>query len=568
MRLVRPGVVSGEFADSESAEQLRAQLAARDEVIEALRQLVASLEGKASALESALVNHATELELLRRKLYGTKSERSNTAEFQLLLEGIFGESAVLQKHLDDAKSELDAKSAGGSGAGPKGGASERPKPTGRRNLAASKLERVTVELTDAKLAAEGRVVGWDESYQLLYVRGGFRVLVKRTARYEVDRQGEKSVVRVEPAHTLFPRSLCHTSVFAWLAVEKFGLGVPFYRLEQHLAAEEESLDRGTMCRYMEDLGTALRDTVVAAMFDDARANCRVLSTDATGAAIQPDQATPGGRKQACKKGHFFTIVADRDHVLYHYTPTHSSDAVRQLFKGFGGLLQSDASAVYDILERGPPELSDERLVLVGCWAHARRYFFEAAVTKHAAAIEGLRRIQEMYRAEEPLAKLSPSQRKAARAKVLAPLIDDFFRWVDEQRRAESGRNLFTRALGYAANQEQELRRVLQDGRLALDNTRSERALRTIVVGRKNWLFYGSDVHAECAAAIFTVIASCRLHGLDPLDYLTGLLRLLPFWPKERYVELSPLHWRATSARLDATQLAAHLGDVDVPPPVG
>lgn len=229
-------------------------------------------------------------------------------------------------------------------------------------------------------------------------------------------------------------------------------------------------------------------------------------------------------------------------------------------------MQSDASAVYDILERGPPKTTDDGLTLVGCWAHCRRYFFEAAVTKHAGAVEGLRRIQEIYRTAEPFAKLPPIQRKDARAKALGPLIDDFFVWVAERRRNEPGRTLFTRALGYATNQEAELRRVLSDGRLALDNTRSERALRTIVVGRKNWLFYGSDVHAQAAAAIFTLVASCRLHRLDPLDYLTALLRVLPYWPDDRYIELAPKSWAATRALLDDAELELPLGDITVPPP--
>ena len=92
----------------------------------------------------------------------------------------------------------------------------------------------------------------------------------------------------------------------------------------------------------------------------------------------------------------------------------------------------------------------------------------------------------------------------------------------------------------------------------LDNTRSERALRKIVVGRKAWMFYGSDTHAEAAAAIFSIIASCRLHRLDPFAYLDELLRVLPYWPRERYLELSPKQWSATRARLRPEELAAPL----------
>ncbi len=130
--------------------------------------------------------------------------------------------------------------------------------------------------------------------------------------------------------------------------------------------------------------------------------------------------------------------------------------------------------------------------------------------------------------------------------------------------AISGRNLATRALGYASNQEHELRRVLDDPRLPLDNTRSERSLRKIVVGRKAWMFYGSDAHAQSAAALFTLIASCRLHQIDPEQYLTEVLRLLPYWPPERYLELAPKLWCATRAKLDPRELEQPLAAFVVP----
>ena len=101
--------------------------------------------------------------------------------------------------------------------------------------------------------------------------------------------------------------------------------------------------------------------------------------------------------------------------------------------------------------------------------------------------------------------------------------------------------------------------------VVLVNTRSERALRTIVVGRKNWMFYGSDVHAQAAAAIFSILASCRLHKLEPWKYLDEVLRLLPYWPASRYIELAPKNWAATRARLDPSELDGPLGIFSIPP---
>ncbi|MCC6645713.1 MAG: IS66 family transposase, partial [Polyangiaceae bacterium] len=222
-----------------------------------------------------------------------------------------------------------------------------------------------------------------------------------------------------------------------------------------------------------------------------------------------------------------TIVADCDHILFAYTEKHTQEAVAKLFHGFRGLLQSDASSVYDILERGPPGLDVDELMLVGCWAHCRRCFFEAAICKYAIGVEGVTRIGAMYHQDNKLKKLPPVQRKAMRQQSVSPLIDLFFEWARDAMRLAPTRTHAARALGYALNQEQELRRVLLDGRLPMDDTRSERALRKVVVGRKNWMFYGSDTHAEAAAAWFTIIASCRLHKIDPEVYLDELVRVLP-----------------------------------------
>lgn len=439
----------------------------------------------------------------------------------------------------------------------------RPKPKGRRDLSLSQLPQVVVELTDPGLAAKGRLIGFDESRQLIRQQAAWKVLVRRVAKYEVPAEDGPTVARVTPPATLFPRAMLHTSAIAWLAVEKFVLGVPHYRLEKHLADEGVALDRSTMSRSMEELGGILGSTIVHAMLEHARATCTVLSTDATGAAIQPG-ARDGGAKRPCKKGHFFTIIAGCDHVLFEYASEHTSNVVARMFDGFEGFLQTDASSVYDILERGPPK-EDAPITLVGCWAHCRRYFFEAAITKHASGVIGLERIRAMYRLEESFGACPPSERKRMRAEKLTPLIDDFFAWVKQTRRGMVTRDLAARALGYAENQENELRRVLLDGRLPLDNNRSERALRRIVVGRKNWLFYGSDVHAQAAAAIFSIIASCRLHRLDPWAYLSEVLRALPYWPRDRYVELAPLNWATTRARLDPADLASPLTIVAVPP---
>ena len=531
---------------------LQAELVARE----------AEMAAKLASLEDTVTNLAHENALLKRRLYGNRTERSRTSELQLALGDLLAGEAALQKELDDAVGKVQ----GAVDPDPKP-TKPRPAPKGRRSLLLSKLPRIVIEVLHEEHEANGcRRIGFEDSSQIMFRRGGYALLIKRVAKYEVIRDGEATVEATPSPPTLFPRALLHTSMIAHVLTSKFALGVPHYRLEQALADQGLDLDRSTMSRYVEHAGNALGATIVHAMWQHALAHAQVISTDATGALIQPAKAKDG-RRQACKKGHFFTAVVDCDAVLFAYTEAHTSAFVQGLFGRFRGYLQADASNVYDILERGPPKDSEDGVRLVGCFAHLRRYFFEAAICRYPVGLQGLLRIRAIYAADRVLRRASPAERTAHRAQHVRPLVDDFFTWVHAAKAVTPGRNLATKALGYAANQEAELRRVLDDGHLPLDNTRAERALRKIVVGRKAWMFYGSDTHAEAAAAIFSLIASCRLHGLDPFQYLDEILRVVPVWPRERFLELAPQFWRATRAQLDPDELAAPLSVVDVPPPL-
>ena len=522
-------------------------------------------ETEVGSLRETVVSLTQENQLLRRRLFGNKTERTQTSELQLALGSLLDEEKQLQKQLDEAVSSAAAAGQDGDGTSSRPTEKAKAKPKGRRDLLASGLPQVPLEILDPELEKTAKRIGFERSLHLMHIRGGFKVLVKLTAKYEVASKDGPTVLGVEAPKTLFPRGILHSSAVAHIVVQKFALGVPHYRLEQHLEDQGVQLGRGMMCRYVEEAGNALGATVVHAMWQDAIENGCIISTDATSALVQPVKSRGEGEpRQACKKAHFFTAVVDADHVLFAYAERHTQAFVQKLFQGFNGFLQCDAHSVYDILERGPPRQDDEGISLVGCWAHCRRYFFEAAICKYPIGIQGLMRIRAIYAADDAFGRVPPAKRKLLRAEHVRPLMESFFEWVEQARATAHGRDLATKALGYAFNQQQQLLRVLEDGRLPLDNTRSERSLRKIVVGRKNWMFYGSDTHAESAAAVFSIIASCRLHALDPQQYLDEVLRLLPYWPKERYLELAPNRWASTRAKLRADELAAPMGAFTIP----
>src|SRR5262249_21991309 len=218
------------------------------------------------------------------------------------------------------------------------------------------------------------------------------------------------------------------------------------------------------------------------------------------------------------------------------------------FKGFTGYIQADAHCIYDALFRGEAVADgDKPPDEVACWSHCRRRMWEAAVTvKEPAAREGLLRIRALFKLEEDWAGLAPRQRHERRQRIARPMLDDFFAWAEAVfERVRGVRGPVASAFGYAIRQRDALRRYLDDGRLRLDNNASERELRSIATGRQAWLFMGSDDHAQAAANVFSLVASCRLHGLDVESYFTDVIRVMPYWPRDRYLELAPKYWART-----------------------
>jgi transposase len=541
---------------------------------EALRRRVAELEAMVRSLtaERDKVRRAYEqlkehLELLRRRIFVAKAERVDVAQLELEFAETQAELEKLARALSpDTETESDEAAAAGEPSPP---ATSPPAPKGRRNLGAQTMIEERVEICDPALEGHAERIGFEESFRLGYRRGGpVRIVVAR-ATYKgpaEDDTKQASLVTAEKPKELFRRGLLAPSFVAHILVAKYRFGIPFTRLSKMLAADGVALDDGTMCRYAEEAGASI-GAIVEASAAEARATAFCLATDATGVAIRPEPLATGGR-QACKKGHFFVVLADRDHIFFEYAPKHTSKAVCDLFRGFGGYVLADAHCVYDALYRGDARRSphDESPTEVGCWAHLRRKFWEAAVTtKEAPSREGLLRIRMLFELDAGWAALAPAQRHDKRQKAARPLVDAFFTWARDQH-ASLGqmRSLLASALGYAVRQETALRRYLGDGRLPMTNNASERALRTIAVGRKNWLFFGSDDHATAAANLFSLIASCQLHDLDAETYLAEVFRVLPYWPRDRFLELTPKYWAATRARLANDELARPVGHVTVP----
>lgn len=588
-----------------TSDQLAAVTTERDNLRRAYRQLM------------------EQFELLRRRIFVAKAERVDATQLELefeqtkqkldeLVAKLGGSDVVVagastadaggEAAADASRNDVGSRPAGKPPAKP------QPKPKGRRNLAdADHLSQRRIEIRDPELDRTGTFIDWELSYKLGFQRPEpVRVVIAR-AKYKVTAPesatpvetpaSEASVAAAaglspevlaaspdegvdvpsaKPAsarvtivtaplpHLLIRRGLLAPSMISRVIVQKFRFGMPFFRQEEQLDADGIALDRGTMARTIEDVGASLGPIVLATV-DDARKNAFCLSTDATGVAIRPEPLADG-RRQPCRKGHFFVVLADKKHIFFEFQAKHSSAAVCEMFRGFSGYIQADAHAIYDALFRGDAvDEPSSAPVEVACWSHARRRLWEAAVCGFPVGREGLLRIRKLYELDQSWVALPPSARLQKRQAVLRPLVNEFFDWVRAQNDLTSQeRGVVNKALGYALRQQLALRRFLEDGRLRMDNNHSENALRVVASGRKAWLFFGSDDHAQAAANLYSLIAGCKLHGIDPELYLAEVIRVMPYFPPERYIELAPAYWVETRRRLDPAELAAELGHISVP----
>jgi transposase len=535
------------------------------------RQRVAELTRERDLLRASYERLLLQLELLRRRIFIAKAERVDTRQLELDFAATL---AALDQLSGTTPNQMDQDGRDRRGDAPKA----KAKPTGRRDLSKMPLEEDRVEISDElmeKLVAEDKAkrIGFETSYKLAYKRGGYRRLAIARVKYQViDVHGESQIEAAQMPTECFPRSLAAPSALGHILSEKFTDGIPLNRLESRAARGGFALDRGTMSRWVEDAGATAGATVIAAMRKEAFEKSFCIATDATGVAVQPEPRLDGAR-QACRRGHYFVLIADRDHVFFEYTPKETSAFVAEMFAGYTGYIQADAKSVYDVLFREPkkPPADGEEVEKpneIGCMAHCRRGFWEATCAKSEVAREGLARLGRIFALEEAWRGDPPETIQRLRNQHLRPHLEAFFEWVAvEYEKVRDQRGLLRSALGYAVRQKNALMRVLEDGRLVIDNNRSERALRQIAIGRKAWLFVGSDGHAESAGHILSLVASCRLHGLDPEVYLRDLFRVLAHWPRDRFLELAPKYWAQTRTRLDPTELAAEVGPLTVPPPV-
>jgi len=410
----------------------------------------------------------------------------------------------------------------------------RRNPTGR-GVIAEHLPRVDIEILPDDVQREGldafERIG-QEVTEVLERRPASlvvaRVIKPKFVRKDRVRGDATEVLVAQTPELPIPRGLAGPGLLADTVVKRWQDHLPLHRLEGIYARDGVELARSTVCGWHAALAP-LFDSMMQAIHQDAF-DAPYMCVDATGVLVQA--------KEKCRVGHFWVLVVPGRHVLFEYSHRHDAAAVDELLSGYQGYLVLDAHAVYD-------HLFGADVVEVNCWAHCRRYFFKALGSDPERAKFALSHIGALFKIERSIATAPRKKKERIRKLRSAPIVERFVSWCDAHWPTLLEDTPIYDGVRYARNQRVGLQRFLEDGRLPIHNNMSELELRRQAVGRKNWLFVGSDDGARVNATFTSLLASCQMHRIEPWSYLRDVLCLLPSWPAHRVLELAPLNWATT-----------------------
>jgi transposase len=426
----------------------------------------------------------------------------------------------------------------------------RPKPNGhgRKPLPASlPRQRVVHDVPPEQrlcpdCGAPRACIGEELREQLEYVPASLVVLQHVRPKYAC-RCCEAHVVIAERLPEPIEKGLPGPGLLAHVAVSKSADHLPLYRQEGILRRHGVELSRSTLCDWMA-AAAGLLAPIVQAMLKRVLQS-EVIQTDDTPVKVQDHDG------QGIKTGRLWAYLGDHNHrfVVYDYTPDRSRDGPERILKGFKGYLQADAYSAYDGL------FADGSIVEVGCWMHARRKFYEARTSDPERSHRVLAWVGRLYEIEEEAKEARRTHpewddatwhahRFELRRQRSWPILESVHAWLGAEQPKVLPKSPIGEAIGYALNHWGALIRPLEAGFLEIDNGASERALKPVAIGRKNWLFAGSDNGGRTAAVLMSLCTTCKNLGIDPQAYLRDVLDRISTHPARRIEELLPDRWQA------------------------
>ena len=487
------------------------------ELSRVLDETAASYEELQAAHQAAL----DELHALKRWIYGRRTEK--------LVEG------AGQRHLFELESS--------STSAPLLEPTTEPQrlPTTRRRRRELDLDKLPhfrhehdLSEADKQCSSCGRAkdcIGQDESLILEYVPAKLEVHVHLRPKYAC-RYCKDGVMSPPPPVRPIARGIAGPGLIAQIVVAKFGDHLPLYRQEDFFTRHGLHIARSTQCDWVQAAAELLRPLYERQK--ELLLRSPVLWTDDTPVTLL------GGGQEGSRQGRFWAYIAEEHpYSVYDFTESRARDGPANFLQRFKGYLHADAYGGYDHIFLG----SNDTVREVACWAHARRKFFEAIHSSPRDTHQLLEWIRQLYDIEDRARTWTEVARAVLRQHEAEPVLDRIEAYLAQLERRALPKSVLAKAVSYAQNQWQALRRYTTDGRLSIDNNVSERTLRHQAIGRKNWLFLGSRQAGPRAAVLFTILAGAKRHRIEPWTYLRELLLRL-HGDSSRLDEMLPDKWAA------------------------
>jgi len=505
-----------------------------------LVELLASHQQLTNSVDTLTARNAElmrQLEWFKRQLFGSKSERR--------LIDPDGRQLALGEWTQQGATEITvAEHRRRSRTRPDEGAEE----DGLRFDPSVPVEEI--RLPHPMLDAEHEVISEKETYRLAQRPASYVVL--KYIRPVVKRKDNGKIVCSPAPAAVLGKSLADVSLLACMAIDKFRYHLPLYRQHQRMEAAGVHLARSTLTGLIHRSADLLQPIYEAQLASVVSG--RVVTMDET-----PIKA---GRKHRgkMKTGYFWPIYGDRDEVVFPFSESRSGAILQETLGEYCGVLVTDGYTAY---EKYATRING--VVHAQCWSHTRRHFLKAENVEPELTEMALEYIRRLYEEERELKRrqLDAKKRIEQRAKQCKPIVDEFFAWVKAtlEQRVLLPSNPFTGAAGYALTREGPLRVFLEYPDVPIDTNHLEREIRPIALGRKNWMFCWTEIGAQYVGIFQSLLATCRLQGVDPYTYLVDVLQRVEDHPASDVAALTPRLWKERFAddprRSDIDRIVNH-----------
>lgn len=413
------------------------------------------------------------------------------------------------------------------------------------------LEPAAEERVCAACACEKVKIGEDRTMTLDYRPASFfrREYIRPKLVCPRCQQG---VVQAELPVRPIEKGRPEPGVLAYVVSSKYGDHLPLYRQEQIFHRHGVEVSRRTLSEWCGATADLLRLVVEEGIYRELLGSPYLQVDDTTLEVQLPQERGKDARERpAIRQGNMWVYRDAAGDVVYDFTWGRVRAGPQRMLREYRGYVQADAAAVYDSLFSERPELIE-----VGCMAHCRRKFKEAAPTAPQQCAMVTAKMRELYRIEQRIRGQSAEKRLEVRQKFARAVMGQLFELIVRMRAQVWPKSPLAGACGYALNHRAALERYLEDGRLEIDNNGAERAIKPVVLGRKNWLTAGSEAAARRAAILLSLVNTCKNLGIDPFAYLQDVIARISTHPRSRVHELTPRQWlKARLAAAVATRAA-------------